>query len=40
MDENTDILHEARKLRLLATALDLEHFTTMAANIAPSRAAA
>jgi hypothetical protein len=35
MNQNTDILHEARKLRLLAAALELQHFTRGAANIVP-----
>lgn len=35
MDENTDILHEAKRLRLLAAALELQHFTSTATNIVP-----
>lgn len=35
MNQNTDLLHEARRLRLLAAALELQHFTSTAANIVP-----
>lgn len=35
MDNNTDILHEAKKLRLLAAALELQHLTSTAANVVP-----
>lgn len=35
MNQNTDILHEARKLRLLAAALELQHFASTATNIVP-----
>jgi hypothetical protein len=35
MNENTDILHEAKRLRLLAAALELQHFTGTAANVVP-----
>lgn len=35
MNQNTDILHEAKKHRLLAAALELQHFTSGAANIVP-----
>jgi hypothetical protein len=33
MDQNTDILHEAKRLRLLAAALELQHYTSTAANV-------
>lgn len=33
MDKNTDILHEAKRLRLLAAALELQHYTSTAANV-------
>jgi hypothetical protein len=35
MTEEFDILHEAKKLRLLAAALELQHYTSTAANIVP-----
>jgi len=35
MEENTDIQHEVRRLRLLAAVLDLQHYTRAAANIVP-----
>jgi len=35
MDKNTDILHEAKRLRLLAAALELQHYTSTAANLVP-----
>lgn len=33
MNQNTDILHEAKRLRLLAAALELQHYTSTAANL-------
>jgi hypothetical protein len=33
MNKNTDILHEAKRLRLLAAALELQHYTSTAANL-------
>jgi hypothetical protein len=33
MDKNTDILHEAKRLRLLAAVLELQHYTSTASNI-------
>jgi hypothetical protein len=33
MNESTDILHEAKRLRLLAAALELQHYTRPAANL-------
>lgn len=30
-----DILHEAKRLRLLAAAIELQHFTSTAANVVP-----
>lgn len=33
MDKNPDILHEAKRLRLLAAALELQHYTSTAANV-------
>lgn len=33
MNIKTDILHEAKRLRLLAAALELQHFTSTAANV-------
>lgn len=33
MTKNTDILHEAKRLRLLAAALELQHYTSTAANV-------
>lgn len=35
MDRNTDIALEVRRLRLLAAALELQHFTSTASNIIP-----
>jgi hypothetical protein len=35
MEKNTDILHEAKRLRLLAAALELQHYTSTAANVVP-----
>jgi hypothetical protein len=35
MDKNTDILHEAKRLRVLAAALELQHYTSTAANVVP-----
>jgi hypothetical protein len=35
MDKNIDILHEAKRLRLLAAALELQHYTDTAANVVP-----
>lgn len=35
MSTNTDILHEAKRLRLLAAALELQHYTSTAANVVP-----
>lgn len=35
MDKNTDILHEAKRLRLLAAVLELQHYTSTASNIVP-----
>ena len=35
MNQHTDILHEAKRLRLLAVALELQHFTRTEANIVP-----
>ncbi|SDC67947.1 hypothetical protein SAMN05428966_10297 [Massilia sp. PDC64] len=35
MNENTDILHEARRLRLLAAVLELQHYTSTESNIVP-----
>ena len=35
MDFNKDILHEAKKLRLLAAVLELQHFTSTESNIVP-----
>jgi hypothetical protein len=35
MDKNTGILHEAKRLRLLAAALELQHYTSTAANVVP-----
>lgn len=35
MDKNTDILHEAKRLRLLAAALELQHYTSTESNIVP-----
>jgi hypothetical protein len=35
MDKNTDIPHEAKRLRLLAAALELQHYTGTAANVVP-----
>jgi hypothetical protein len=35
MDKNTDILHEAKRLRLLAAALELQHLTGTASNVVP-----
>jgi hypothetical protein len=32
---DTDILHEAKRLRLLAAALELQHYTSTAANMVP-----
>jgi hypothetical protein len=32
---DTDILHEAKRLRLLAAALELQHYTSTAANVVP-----
>jgi hypothetical protein len=33
MESNIDILHEAKRLRLLAAALELQHYTSTAANL-------
>lgn len=33
MNQNTDIQHEAKRLRLLAAALELQHYTGTAANV-------
>jgi hypothetical protein len=35
MDKNTDILHEAKRLRLLAAVLELQHYTSTDANVVP-----
>jgi hypothetical protein len=35
MNQDTDLPHEARKLRLLAAALELQHFTSTESNIVP-----
>jgi hypothetical protein len=35
MANDTDILHEAKRLRLLAAALELQHYTSTAANVEP-----
>lgn len=35
MDKRPDILHEAKRLRLLAAALELQHHTSTAANVVP-----
>lgn len=35
MNKNTDILHEAKRLRLLAAALELQHYTSTAVNVVP-----
>lgn len=35
MDKSTDILHEAKRHRLLAAALELQHYTSTAANVVP-----
>lgn len=35
MSNTTDILHEAKRLRLLAAALELQHYTSTAANVVP-----
>ena len=35
MEKGTDILHEAKRLRLLAAALELQHHTSTASNIVP-----
>jgi len=35
MDKPDDLLHEAKKLRLLAAALELQHYTSAAANLMP-----
>jgi hypothetical protein len=35
MSQKTDILHEAKRLRLLAAALELQHYTSTAANVVP-----
>jgi hypothetical protein len=35
MAKDTDILHEAKRLRLLAAALELQHHTGTAANVVP-----
>ncbi len=35
MNQSTDILHEAKRLRLLAAALELQHYTSTAANVVP-----
>jgi hypothetical protein len=34
-EDSTDLLHEARRLRLLAAALELQHFTSTDSNIVP-----
>lgn len=35
MNQNTEILHEAKRLRLLAAALELQHYTSTESNIVP-----
>jgi hypothetical protein len=35
MDQNTDIKLEAKRLRLLAAVLDLQHYTSTESNIVP-----
>jgi hypothetical protein len=35
MNETNDIPHEAKRLRLLAAALDLKHYTSTASNVVP-----
>jgi hypothetical protein len=35
VNNTTDILHEAKRLRLLAAALDLQHYTRTEANVMP-----
>ena len=35
MNQNTDILHEAKRLRLLAAVLELQHYTRTEANVLP-----
>lgn len=35
MDNTADILHEAKRLRLLAAVLDLQHYTSTESNIVP-----
>jgi hypothetical protein len=35
MDRKLDILHEAKRLRLLAAALELQHYTSTASNVVP-----
>ena len=35
MDQNTDIKLEAKRLRLLAAVLDLQHYTSTESNILP-----
>lgn len=35
MNETNDILHEAKRLRLLAAALELQHYTCTAASVVP-----
>jgi hypothetical protein len=35
MSETVDILHEAKRLRLLAAALELQHYTNTASTVVP-----
>ena len=35
METNTDILHEAKRLRLLAAVLELQHYTSTESNVLP-----